>query len=328
MPVTSCSATTATRPQTQDQPWDTCDLELLHHFTTCCCVKIPGEHRQQLWTREIVTLSFSHADLLNQIMAVSALHLYHHDPSRTHLVAKAVKHRDRALECVHSTLAGMKANLCIPVFAFAGLSMIFAFAEVAIRLDTEGPSYDAISHIAECLQQNVGITTVVRTYREDIESSWAGELINLNSDEDFDWLATSGLVFTHEKLLHDLIDLHEQRAEWNNACHHALNTLLRATQILMWRQQNHYTVHLINAWPSDLAPEFWQLLDSRRPIALMIMAYFAALASLRPNLWWFQRWPQILLREITARLGEEWKEALAWPTQMINDPQINRGQHD
>lgn len=256
-------------------------------------------------------------------MTVSALHLFHHDPSRTYLVAKAVKHRGRALECAQSTLADMNPDLCIPVFAFAGLSMIFAFAEVAIRLESEGPKYDAISHIAECLQQNVGITTVVHTYWEDIRRSWASELINIDSDDDFERLAASGLVFVHDGMLHDLIDSHEHRKEWNSACHHALRSLLQSMQILMWRQQNHATFYLINAWPSDLAPEFWQLLDTKAPIALLIMAYFAALVSLRPNLWWFQHWPRILLEDITTKLGNEWKEALAWPTQMINSPQLN-----
>lgn len=306
-------------PHTQDQLWDTCDLALLHHFTTCCCIVVPGEHRRQLWKKEVVSLAFAHTYVLSQILAVSALHLYREDPSSTHLIAKAVEHRGQALARIHRTLAGMNAEVCIPVFAFAGLSMVFAFADVAIQLDADGANYDPVGHIAECLQQNFGINTVLQSYKEDIQASWASELINLDSKEDFDRLATSGLVFAHEKMLHELIDAHEYRKEWQDACHGALTLLLQTAQILMWRPQDHFTYHLINAWPTKLAPQFWQLLATKSPVALLVLAYFAAVASLRPNLWWLHRWPQLLVRDITARLGKAWEEALAWPIQIVND---------
>ncbi|KAL1581714.1 hypothetical protein WHR41_09507, partial [Cladosporium halotolerans] len=97
------------------------------------------------------------------------------------------------------------------------------------------------------------------------------------------------------------------------------NITVQTAQILMWRPQDHFTYHLINAWPTKLAPQFWQLLATKSPVALLVLAYFAAVASLRPNLWWLHRWPQLLVRDITARLGKAWEEALAWPIQIVND---------
>ena len=138
-------------------------MELLHHYTTCCCVYVPGEHRQQLWTRQIVNIAFTQDYLLYQILAVSALHCFHQNPSRDDLSAKAVKYRGQALQKINPALVQMNADLCIPVFAFAGLSMVYAFAELVILRDSEGPSYDPIRHITECLQQNFGINTVVNT---------------------------------------------------------------------------------------------------------------------------------------------------------------------
>jgi hypothetical protein len=87
----------------------------------------------------------------------------------------------------------------------------------------------------------------------------------------------------------------------------------------MWRQEDHFTFHLINAWPTALKPEFWQLLEAKSPIALLVLAYFAALMSLRPKLWWFQNWPKLLLEKVEEHLvGNEWKEALAWPKRVVN----------
>jgi hypothetical protein len=319
-PTSQLDLTTRSHEHTKDQLWDTGDLELLHHYTICCCVHVPGEHRRQLWTREIVNTAFSHDYLLYQILAVSALHIFHQDRSREDLIAKAISYRSRALQKINPALANMTADLCIPVFAFAGLSMVYAFAELVAlqhdRLSSQQPS-DPIRHITGCLQQNFGIRTVVHTYREAIQESWASELININSDAEFALLSSSGLVFSHADMLHSLIDTHERRPEYNSACHDALSVLLQTIQILMWRPEDHPSFSLINAWPSVLKPEFWELLEANAPVALLVLAYFAALMSLRPNLWWFALWPNLLFDRIEESLDEEWREALAWPKKVV-----------
>jgi hypothetical protein len=318
-PTPQLELTTRSHDNTQNQPWDTGDLELLHHYTTCCCVHVPGEHRRQLWTREIVNIAFSQDYLLYQILAVSALHIFHQNRSREDLLAKAVSYRGLALQRINPVLAAMTADSCIPVFAFAGLSMVYAFAELVALHDREGgeQTFDPIRHITGCLQQNFGIRTVVHTYRAAIQESWASELININSDAEFDLLASSGLVFSHAEMCHSLIDKHERRPRWNSACHDALGVLLQTIQILMWRPEDHPSFSLINAWPSVLKPEFWELLEGNAPVALLVLAYFAALMSLRPKLWWFRCWPGLLFDGIEERLDEEWREALAWPKGVV-----------
>jgi hypothetical protein len=129
--------------------------------------------------------------------------------------AKAVKYRSQELQKINPALANMTADLCIPVFPLAGLSMVYAFAELVILRDSEGPSYVPIWHITECLQQNFGINTVVNTYRADIRNSWASELINIKSDDDFARISSSGLVFAHAAMLLLLIDTYEPRALYN-----------------------------------------------------------------------------------------------------------------
>jgi hypothetical protein len=315
----------ATHPyhSTQGHLWDTGDLQLLHHFTTCHCVLAPGEHRRRIWTQDIVNAAFSQDYLLYQILAVSALHCLHQTPSRKEdLLAKAVRYRGRALQTVNPTLAHMTSELCIPVFAFAGLSMIYAFAEVATLRDREGQAFDPVRHVTACLQQNFGSMTVLQAYGTDIQDSWASELVDMNSDDDFERLSSSGLVFAHAGMLHSLLDRHERRPQYNTACHDALSVLLQTIQILMWQPEDHHTFHLINAWPSVLKPEFWELLEGKAPVALLVLAYFAALMSLRPNLWWFQLWPKLLFNKIEQSLDDEWQEALAWPKRFIESHRV------
>lgn len=301
----------------QDDSWSRLDLELLHHFTTCCCTSIPGEDNKRVWTHDLVQVAFSKDFLLLQILAVSALHLYQKRPTRTDLATKASFYRGRALQLIQPVMANLDATVCIPVFAFAGLTMIHGFAELPVRIDTDGETYDPVRHVSECLQLNFGIHTVVYSYWQDIEDSWAGGLLDFNSEEEFKRLEISGQTFAHAGEAYAMIDQVDLESPYRIACHEALDIILRTTQILLWRDDEDGIFHLVHAWPGRIKAEFWQMAEQDNPAFLLVMAHFAALMCLRPVLWWFKRWPEVLLDAIDRKMEERWKPALAWPKRMV-----------
>lgn len=100
------------------------DLELLHHYSTCSCVRFPSNTilhkgaRRRAWAHRL-----SRAYLLHQILSVAALHLYVEDPRRTDLSNVATHHRALALNDVQSNLSNVTSDSCsISLFAFAGLT--------------------------------------------------------------------------------------------------------------------------------------------------------------------------------------------------------------
>jgi hypothetical protein len=62
---------------------------------------------------------------------------------------------------------------------------------------------------------------------------------------------------------------------------------------------------------------FHELLSERRPVSLVIIAYYAVLLKIGAGLWWVGRLPEALIEQVTTSLGEEWAEFISWPRSMI-----------
>jgi hypothetical protein len=87
---------------------------------------------------------------------------------------------------------------------------------------------------------------------------------------------------------------------------------------LMTASQDQPTfVYLIDAWSVSLPDEFREMLVERRPVALVILAYYAVLISLAPDIWYLNGWPALLINRITTVLGLEWAEFMHWAQGMI-----------
>jgi hypothetical protein len=296
------------------------DLEILHHFTKCCCIRVPSQHRRDLWTQQVVELAFEHGYLLDQLLATSALHCMLITPAKAHLyLPRALIFRDRALRTVQPILNAMQPEHSVAIFAFAGLAMIYSFAEQKIRADAEGVEYDPILHLIECLQINRGIATVVSSQQAAIENTWAKDLIQMSSQNDFDRLRVLHQKSEGAEVLHRMIDEHEPSPSRRAAAHDMLDVFVERIQIIAWRGgKDDIASHLIHSWTTHASPDFWLLLESQSPVALAILAHFAALISLQPLFWWFDTWPDMLMARIRRTLGDIWAPALKWPQKVID----------
>ncbi|KAI0202911.1 hypothetical protein F4808DRAFT_61604 [Astrocystis sublimbata] len=71
-------------------------------------------------------------------------------------------------------------------------------------------------------------------------------------------------------------------------------------------------------WAVRVPPEFVQLLEQRRPEALIITAYFALLVHDTRDYWAYGDTGAFLIRSITRFLGTYWAQWLAWPNQVLD----------
>lgn len=71
-------------------------------------------------------------------------------------------------------------------------------------------------------------------------------------------------------------------------------------------------------WPFTLPQEFLNLLASGHPVALIILAYFAAMVKCLEGWHWNRRgWSKNIIHMVERTLDERWKEWLDWPMQCI-----------
>ncbi|KAG9558555.1 hypothetical protein KCU77_g2729, partial [Aureobasidium melanogenum] len=79
------------------------------------------------------------------------------------------------------------------------------------------------------------------------------------------------------------------------------------------------SAHLIDQWAVKLPPVFKDMLVERKPIALIILAYWAVLTSINPRPWHLKGLAEVLIARIQDILGEEWAEFLRWPRERVTE---------
>ncbi|KAJ3556065.1 hypothetical protein NPX13_g10218 [Xylaria arbuscula] len=78
-----------------------------------------------------------------------------------------------------------------------------------------------------------------------------------------------------------------------------------------------YHVYLALAWPLLVHEKLVDLLVLRRPVAMIILAYYGVTLDLCRDLWMVGQAGKQLVYAITKHLGSEWAEYLQWPCDAV-----------
>jgi hypothetical protein len=191
--------------------------------------------------------------------------------------------------------------------------------ELAITLEQESDEHDHIGQLIACFRLSRGSGTIVRAREQGIRDSWASDMITLSADTELESLRSTGLKFAHADALLKLINTQARTPDDVTAYTNAAVRGLKYIQLLMWQpdQKNPQIYHLIMTWPHEISPRCYELLELRDPVALVLLAYYAVLMSMRKRLWWLARWPELLLKQIGSVLDAEWDPWLEWPRVML-----------
>lgn len=70
-------------------------------------------------------------------------------------------------------------------------------------------------------------------------------------------------------------------------------------------------------WPISLSKDYMALLDSKSPVALLVLAYYCVLLESLHHRWWIKGWPPYMLESIRLMLEEKWQVWLDWAAEHI-----------
>jgi len=73
----------------------------------------------------------------------------------------------------------------------------------------------------------------------------------------------------------------------------------------------------VTAWPITISAEYTELLNERKPEALIVMAYFSILLHTRRSFWAVGDAGKFLLTAVEEFLGDAWAEWLIVPRRMV-----------
>lgn len=304
---------------TAQQPLCMLDLELYHHFMFkfSSTIRADKTHRDEVG-RKIVNISRRHSYFLHNCLALSALHLFQHHHARSELWERACYLQGIAIEEVQPVLINMTQDDSIAALIFASNTAAFSRAEYMHNPHHFSDAVDPIDKIIESFQLSRGIDMVVNRYWTYLKHTWIrNNMFDLVDEQEEQMRSTLRDKFPTFQSVTSLA-LGQEDPERRKVTLELIDKTFRYIGHLMTDSDNHPTLtYVIDAWSVTLPAEYRDMLKERRPVALVILAYYAVLISLASDVWHLNGWPALLIDRITAVLGTEWSGFLRWPQEMI-----------
>jgi hypothetical protein len=319
--VSNLSTPVSTPPiiQPSTQPLSILDLELYHHFVYYYSASLvqDAELRTQVF-QKILEHSLPYDFLIHSFMALSALHLYAKDTSRSELFDRACYLQGIAIQHVQPIIADLRQEDSLAALLFSSNTSAFGLAEY--MLNPHHDDTDPIDKIVECFQLSRGIKIVVSPYWPYLTQTWLKTLFEVKADNGSreERVRTSlASEYPTYSMVRSLA-FGQEDAERRKCCIETIEDIFTFIGALSQHPEDYPTsAYLIDQWVVKLPPVFKDMLVERRPIALIILAYWAVLTSINPRPWHLKGLAEVLIARIETILGDEWAEFIRWPKDRV-----------
>jgi hypothetical protein len=202
------------------------------------------------------------------------------------------------------------------MFNFSGFNSLFSFAEPVLRPSTSDPC-DYIGDLLNSFRMARGIRAIIAKNPELLvdlgltnNPAWAYDTTKIES--------TLTETFPQVLELEDLVSQHIRSADQRIAALKSVRSLFIKMAVLDDSPKDHSSASLIQRWAIECDDSFLALCEARNPIALILLAWYALLCQKRANIWFFRRWPRLLLHEIGNELQDsEWSRWVSEPKREI-----------
>ncbi|KAF2194559.1 hypothetical protein K469DRAFT_547075 [Zopfia rhizophila CBS 207.26] len=318
--VTSFSALSPRTPL-QDgslaQPVYMHHMELLSHFLLDTSRSLGDEQIHHSAYQFMFASSLSVPYLVNEILAITALHLSQLRPARAKFYSEeAAVFQTNALSLFNSTTVDMNAENAMSMLLFSSLLGIHMLADAVTASDSNNANF--LDKFIVYLDIHRGVRAVTNGSWEFLRQSKLSPILeSAASRPKGPCQEEAALVCDRLRELLEAVNMSETSL---NVCKDAIRNLQWVFESEPDALDKQSTTGLIFAWPILLSAEFTDLLLKRKPEPLIILAHYAVLLHKRRELWVVGGAGRILIESITNHLGTYWKQWLIWPNQVLQAP--------
>ncbi|KAI3324617.1 hypothetical protein HD806DRAFT_493110 [Xylariaceae sp. AK1471] len=291
--------------------YDLNHLALLHHIENDMMKPpntpfVANEEDAQKLLEMVITSALSTPYLMDQVLALAALHL-------SVLTSDATKQRQYRHQAVHLQSRALAlynaANPEVTDQNCTALLLFTSFVGMHMLFDTVSAQTDLLELLDKFIQfaglhRGVGVVSKLRWHiirKSELRSIVS--VIEAAEDKLVDQQPSGSIC---DKLL-NLLDTAKYRLGPSSlqACHDAV-------QSLQWTFNQYSALqapinrHIVFAWPVRISIEYLEMLRSRQPEALVIMAHWALLLHRERDFWVFGQGGQFLIEAISSYLGAYW----------------------
>ncbi|THV52980.1 hypothetical protein BGAL_0063g00380 [Botrytis galanthina] len=287
-------------------------LELFQHCYEDRTFMWDGQFREH--TLRIIKHAQRTPFLMYELLACSARHLsiirpdqfqFYHDES-TIL-------QDQSIKMFNESVQEVDDENLIPAFVYSGILGLHYF------VDTFSMPGSDLNQFIDKLVQAINLMRGVRV----CFTGWWDVLMESEIREMLQF-GHSNMEHTDEYVDH-LLALQEKLPEIPGMEEAELEVLRDTIHQLKWVYvSSFFEIHngspqprMITTWPITLSKEYTDLLDQRRPGALVVLAYYSILLHVCRDNWAVGNAGKFLLAVVETYLGEDWKLWLEWPRSKV-----------
>lgn len=291
---------------------------MAHAFLNDTNGMFPNDVDTREFMFKMTQLATAKAYLMHEMLAVSGLHQFSKDQARRELMTRALYHQSEALRQVQSQLESVSEDDCLALLFFTSYAALCGLAEPAF-CDIHNESFDPIGKALHAFELSRGVTTLIMPHWPVLRQTWAWPVIasQIEAGSDLTPQPQSIPGYTHLRCLAFGLERETDRQAYLKA----LDFTLGAISLIQQRNDVSMSRRLVTSWPMETGTTFHELMSERRPVSLVIIAYYAVLLKTGAGLWWVGELPDALIEQVTTLLGEEWAEFVSWPRSVIQgDP--------
>lgn len=345
----------SSKPVKDDPGFTLIDMRLLHHFISHTSATLSDRpEAQKTWATTVVQIAFVHQFLLQGILALAALHMTSVNMSeKESLSILAASKQDAALQEFRTQLEDITPQNCDAVLAFSFLAEYYipASAGTVINPTATFMEDDFFDAIVDWLRLYQGSSDIYKRKGHWIRNGPIAPLLWCVPGEKYQSStqhANTKGTRTHH--LHKLAKVWETEHELTASQLHEIQINSRALEILVgafnlvlddkantpevavdgvpndlqWSKdhtshgaENSNPLSLSFRWLFEIPFGFVELLDQRRPAALIIFAHFSVLFQNAPKFWWNEPIPAKIVKAVAAVLPQEYDKWIEFPIREI-----------
>ena len=284
-------------------------LELLYHLTSEMGPILYADPREHL-TKMVMKEAFRTPYLMDQLLALAAVHLSSTavGDRKEFYMTEATRLQTRAISHFNAEKPEVSEDNYLAIFVFSAyLGQHALFEAFSTRRDFS----TVLDKFIHCLGLHRGVRTVAANSWPRIQTVLKVERIDLRP-------ASAFMPDDCCNCLLEMIDRSDLSQDGKEACLNAVECL-----------QHMFDYHLPNGlsperrasafqeWPVRVSIEYVDLLNQRKPEALVILAYYAVLLHYNRGHWAVGDVGSFFICAITTHLGTYWARWLEWPNEVL-----------
>lgn len=259
----------------------------------------PEPTQQETWQITAVKIGLSHPFLLNEILAIAAMHLAICSPERRELYhTRATELQSFTLNRFNTIQKQVDKSNCVAILLFSSLLGVHLLANRADTRELDFGEY--LDHIQSYISVTRSVhSLVIAEWWSYLHESEIHPLTRLSAQ---DPQPPYNSIPSECRALCDLIDESQHQPPSIKAYNTAIDRLFWLFEIADIPSTLHSTIRWIIAWPVQLPELYVVLLNQRRPEALVILAYYGVVLHSYRDAWAIGDSGAALVKAISAQL--------------------------